>query len=1278
MSSFQRQEPRFFCKGVCLNAPQDACPDGKYPILRNARSYQQGTLQARLGLTAIANGALGAGAIHSITRLNDPTPFAAAAFFRVFGAGAVIRAGNTTYPQIDTGYSGNPLSFVTAAPVGAPNPYVYVGDSSRMRKFDVNGHLYPIGIAAPLAAPSGVVGSLPIGYVFKAGTGPAFIAAGTAAGAVATLNRINTTIAQIIYDSGATGNCSVVPTSFAGINANCIINYNGVESLPVFQVCVKVASTTIASIIYDAGTTGLCTIQPAASLGTGQVEVPQVSDYLGRLGDYASPARLQQMFPNLRGWWSGVATGVDTQITQQLQAQSGMGGLPPQIDPGAVASHTIRQVDFPVNCLVTLAGAETVRILSVALGPDGVLSFRCSTTGTRSAGDSIVGVASYRTFTNNNYVAGNTLQDVAYTNVLTPPAGPPPQTVGGVQSPGGFTVVNNMGQIVGRATQPDDDLHLSVRVSDLSTVQGIRVYLDVDATTNDYTRNYYMYEWRSSDLITALQSANAAPVDTVQALRPDVITNEILNQSNPAITGALYAPGMSPGQMALPGGSVQIPLPTQSGLGTAMTTVSDQLGGGNSQWLDLTAKISQLTRVGNDPSRTFQDVVAVEVLVEFTGSNPITVDYDSLWISGGFGPDIGALGVPYTYCYRYRSTITGAKSNPSPATRAGFQLRRQNVALTGVQSADPQVDVVDWFRIGGTLPRMTYVGTTANANPPTFTDVYRDVDIDGGDPLEYTYFQPWATTDKQRTGTVTVAGNAVRQTGGTDAFSTSWAPGTPIIINGRVYTLYAQPSSPTLLFTNENVGSGTGLTYTVPQPTLLSQNLPGYWGPTPGDYTTFACGDPNNPGGLYYTIANDPDRTSDQHMVMVTSGSDPLQNGCIWDDIPFVFSTANLYQIQSDGRGGWVGNKTPCGRGLWTRWAFTASSPRGIYFLAKDGIYLTPGGGPAVSITDADLYPLFPHDGIPAVAVNGFNPPDMTQVTRLRLSYVNGWLYFDYLDTAAASKTLAYREADGTWWPDSYTPGITTRWSSDGPAVYEELIGGTDGTVYNPSGALDGATGISATARLVLNQGDARRQKVYRDVMLDADLTSSQLTVAATGTNASIALASQTLVGSTGRQEYFTNVLPGKGILANNLTVDLSWTPVIATAPILYLIDAAFQPVPELASSWLSGMTTHGLSGWQSATLAMVAYVSSTALTFTVVVDGVTYSYALPSSGGVYTKQLIWLQTVKGMTFQYGVQAPSASSPFILFHDDTEVWVTQWGRGDYNKTRPFAASTKAA
>jgi len=59
--------------------------------------------------------------------------------------------------------------------------------------------------------------------------------------------------------------------------------------------------------------------------------------------------------------------------------------------------------------MLLLLNGEPVRVLSVTEGPNGNPSFRCSTVGTLTAGDAVVGLRSFRAVFTNNHVPGDTL-----------------------------------------------------------------------------------------------------------------------------------------------------------------------------------------------------------------------------------------------------------------------------------------------------------------------------------------------------------------------------------------------------------------------------------------------------------------------------------------------------------------------------------------------------------------------------------------------------------------------------------------------------------------------------------------------------------------------------------------------------------------------------------------------------------------------------------------------------------------------------------------------------
>ena len=981
MPDYQRSPERFVFTGIQA-VPADVVSPGKAPFARNVRSYEDGTIRPRPGFTAKLTVADG---IHSLMRLNDPTTFnGGVPAVRVVGAGGDVYRGDPTDASpavLDTGYSGDPLVFVTAQPPQSPRPWLYVADADRYRKFKTDGDPYDVGLAQP-SAPDTVPG-VSLQSLQQSSQDIQTSAAWVAAGVVATVpsttgQRVNSTISQILYDAGTTGYCSIVPADPANITVGTLLTVGNplgsFDNAIVTEVTIPIADTTVESIIYDSGVTGLCTIQPVGSLGTGQLDAPPIQSYRQRAfreqgQNYAVPR--------------GTA-----------------GNLPPAPNPDAPTLR-IRQVDFPVNCILELGG-EIVRILSVAVGPDGRQSFRCRTSITIAAGATIVGLPAFRLSLPSTYAPGAGLLRLFLENTLTytaPPTGEKARLTGGIQAP----FVINLSQFAsGDAVLPDDELHVAVNVDRLAEVVSVRVYIDVDPTTNDFLQNYYFHEWRASDIVKAVQSVNAQTVTPLVDARKTVVANRQLEMTpevrvtkggpmyRDPLTGK-WRPGTPPRE-ANPNAIGRNP--------TSMSAIATQLGLGNSQWIDLRVKIGTLIHVGADPTRTLADAAAFEILLSCEGleedstPEPLTVKYSDLQIYGGGGPDVGEVGDPYVYTYRYRSSMTGAVSNPAPAERGGVIPRRQNVVVTPTPSADPQVDKIDWFRLGGALSQYTYLGTGPNTSDP-FTDDREDQAIDGGEVIAYDNFQPWPLLDLPHTGVCKVAGTAVQWVSG-DTFDTRWAPGSIIVVNGRATSLYASPTSSTLLHIVDSVGANETAEFMLPGPTILSQPLPRVWGDYQGLF--FACGDATNPGTLYWTNGNNIEALNDANALLVTSGSEQLMNGGVANTFAFVFSSENLYTIlvQPGAQIPVRVIKTPCGRGLWTPWAWCIA-PEGIYFLAKDGLFLTAFGAPAEPVHIPDLQTIFPKDGVEGESTNGILAPDMSQQTRLRLSYIAGMLYFDYV-----------------------------------------------------------------------------------------------------------------------------------------------------------------------------------------------------------------------------------------------------------------------------------------
>src|SRR5438132_12388502 len=124
---FKRPRQKFTFTGMQVSRPVDLLDDGKLALAKNVRQFTQGILESRPGLLAVSTGVLAAPA-HSVRRLNDPI---LATFARLVGAAAKLFSGQTTFTQIDDGFSSAPLSVIPFAPERSPQPFTCIADALR-------------------------------------------------------------------------------------------------------------------------------------------------------------------------------------------------------------------------------------------------------------------------------------------------------------------------------------------------------------------------------------------------------------------------------------------------------------------------------------------------------------------------------------------------------------------------------------------------------------------------------------------------------------------------------------------------------------------------------------------------------------------------------------------------------------------------------------------------------------------------------------------------------------------------------------------------------------------------------------------------------------------------------------------------------------------------------------------------------------------------------------------------------------------------------------------
>jgi hypothetical protein len=785
-------------------------------------------------------------------------------------------------------------------------------------------------------------------------------------------------------------------------------------------------------------------------------------------------------------------------------------------------------------------GSEVCQVLSTSRGPNGTICFETSTTAAHTTADTLTGVPAIQLQT-----------------------GPPPSLspgVGQTISSSDLSFSQTTGVGIATATlasnpfiislvpfREDDYLHFSINISDLSALVELKLLFDVGTGTVDYTNAYY-YTVRPNDIQAGIDNT-LTQLGVAQLVAQRALIDE-LNAAESANQG--------------------------------QTASSAQTTPGDNQWSEITFPIRALSRIGGDQTRTLQNARSVRLIVKSSGS--VNVLFNGLCVFGGSDPDVGPDGAPYRYRVRPRSSVTGAKGNASPDMRYGVSARRETVVLTLPSAAyDSQIDTWDVFRYGGSVPEWRFIGAVPSTSS-SFSDIYGDEAAIEGELLETDNYEPWPTIDVPLVAT---AGSVV----GTTALVTltppsnveRFLPGNLVQLGGNnVYTLRTRPTvvaSPVYLFEFvENAGAATNIAVNIYEPALAKQPLPYMWGPDASG-TVFAVGDQLRPGSFSTSKPNNPDSAPDSYNQELTPPSEPLLGGDIVDGLSFIASSERwwaLYPQLDNPAQRYNAVQQPIPRGL--------AAPRGhcsdgasLYWWAKDGIWSSSKG----SLTDEDLYNLFPHEGVAGKPVSyggrTIQPPDYSRAGAFRLAKVNHYLYATYQDASGSPRLLTLDVRRNVWaYDDHPSDPVTTVYhpeqqagtvATTPPALYEQAVMGTQSSIVaqEADNANDlGAPIACAVATQEWDAGDIRGDEQWGDVMLDA-IPAAPTGLVATPMGQSAALVpATTFAQSAARAQRLVSL--GGSVFSNFLGILATWTDDFTQQSVpteLFVWQPALLPKPE-------------------------------------------------------------------------------------------------------------------
>lgn len=690
-------------------------------------------------------------------------------------------------------------------------------------------------------------------------------------------------------------------------------------------------------------------------------------------------------------------------------------------------------------------------------------------------------------------------------------------------------------------------------------------------------------------------------------------------------------------------------------------------------------------------------------------------------------PATGAAGLlvgAYQWRFAFRNRYTGARSNPSAPTRVTLAVPALTLASQAATikcpttPIDPQTGaadaaiLIDIYRYGGTIFDWRYVGTTESgvthtdnvadasiltaATPPQVTDAATGV-------TRYNLYRPFVVADNARysvagqDGTITVEATTGIYILTADVapvtnptFDVNWLPGQVISINNNAWTIY-QVRSSTVIEIAENPGANLVTATTYPWATLTGTlkagaPLPHIWGPYglgESGAVIFGCGSTNragtasttavaDAGTLYWTNGNDPDSADLANSLLVTSPSEPLCGGCIYDGTPFVWSTERMFRIYpASVAGQFIAQEVPGGKGLWAEYSLTVQSngiaDQSVSWVGKDGIYDWSTSGGLQNLTDRDMYPYFPHDnqvgipfgtlfpGFPSTVLGVTNAPSFTSTNMKyhRLTWFMGELFYDYptVNISNVYYTLVYDTKTVNGWMSLDKFGTGTNPMVRGIEIAaNNMKVGRAALIHDYTGTSDNGTDIACVMFTRQDTcGDARAEKLFGDFMVDLDAglaAAPGVTVfplvdyGANTTGTSVAYT------NTSRSRFTQDLTAtGLGYLSKTFGFYAAWTGGAAPAS-LYGYTFAFVPKPDYTSLRATDKTDDGFTGAkylrglciESNTLGLDRAV-------TVLVDGVSAGTITVNSDGQLEYPFA-ITPIVGSEFQL---QPTDSDPWQLF-----------------------------
>lgn len=811
---------------------------------------------------------------------------------------------------------------------------------------------------------------------------------------------------------------------------------------------------------------------------------------------------------------------------------------------------SISSADIRKDSVLLIDGVEYVKVEDVTRDSNNIPSIRTSTIGAFAAGDTISGVPSFRVFTDVGFAVGNTIKNDAIKTTIGATG------ISSITRTFDVDLLNT--GVNGKPLTLEDIFHISI-VADSTKISEIQVQLDLDDGT--FTKNYRYFA--ISPNFFAASVAQTAPVLAVtqQAVQRQAIFDRAQNIYGRVLRFADSGAGNYP---SVDFDDIYRRLLEETGLTPIETTT------GQTQWAEFNIRLADFKVVGSDSTKTLSNVKAIRISVNATA--PLDVLIDSIWVGGAGALDtISSAFLPYNYVWRIRDPATKAASNWSPPLRAGIKITRGNISLSfpDANAIYPVNYRIDVARFGGSVSEFRIVGSILN-DGSSFLDTSSDRLVQdnslagrfaehGASDAVFDFYKPFAILDTPKSGTCNVIGTKFQRVDG-DSLNISYPRGTQIVINGIANKFYTNPIDADRVELEKDMGNLANVKFEVQDPLLTGQSLPVIFGPTGEGFLglfIFGLGDKNAAGTVYWLDGNSPDTMSDQNRLEITSPSEPLVTGLIYDSSPYVYTTKRSFVLQptisTEGDFSFIAREAANSRGVFSRTSICVAADY-IFFLSEnaDGIYRVQGNGNPQNITNGTFANLFftaEDEPKPITLIDGriINPPDFTRKDDIQFFATNNYVYFRFIDTNGDPLILVYSTKLGDFISlDKYQNDEVNVFYKEGKESNADvLVGINSGVGRFATESTFEVDSESIVIPFSYDAGDSRLIKEFKELVIDAEKGIEGYSIRNYYNNGVINDPNIIIAGIVQplRQQHVLNLQDNKGIgkLAKNITSVFKW-----------------------------------------------------------------------------------------------------------------------------------------